>query len=180
MTGPQVPEGVMDRRSTAFNRGRVFIHGAGEATAGAYKKQFQADLAGFLRARATEMKRGGSMFLGLISDEKRDAFNIPVYAPSLQEFKEVVEANGSFTIDRLQVVKGGSPLVVSHPDDPAEVGRAMANSCKSVAGVLVDAHIGDRLSQELFLRVERRAESRANELLEQLEFFHIVASLSLA
>lgn len=103
-----------------------------------------------------------------------------MYAPSLQEFKEVVVADGSYGIDMLQVFKGGSPLVVSRPDDPAEVGRAMANSCRSVAGVLVDAHVGDRLGEELFLRVERRAEARAKELLEQLQFYHIVASLTFA
>ncbi|KGN43990.1 indole-3-acetate O-methyltransferase 1 [Cucumis sativus] len=210
----QVPETVVDGRSMAYNRGRVFIHGANEAAAEAYRKQFQTDLAGFLWARAQELKRGGSMFLvclgrtsldptdqggagllfgthfqdawddlvqeGLISNEKRDSFNIPVYAPSLQDFKEVVEADGSFSINKLEVFKGGSPLVVNQPDDAAEVGRALANSCRSVSGVLVDAHIGDRLSEELFYRVERRATNHAKDLLEKLQFFHIVASLSLA
>ena len=120
------------------------------------------------------------LWQGLISSEKRDNFNIPVYAPSLQDFKEVVEADGSFTINKLEVFKGGSPLVVTRPDDAKEVGRALANSCRSVSGVLVDAHIGDKLSEELFLRVERRGTSHAKELLEQLQFFHIVASLFLA
>ncbi|KAK7316802.1 hypothetical protein RJT34_00527 [Clitoria ternatea] len=210
----QVPESVMEKRSSAYNKGRVFIHGASEITANAYKKQFQTDLAGFLSSRSVELKRGGSMFLvclgrtsvdptdqggagllfgthfqdawndlvqeGLISSEKRDSFNIPVYAPSLQDFKEVVEADGSFAINKLEVFKGGSPLIVSQPDDASEVGRALANSCRSVSGVLVDAHIGDKLSEELFLRVEKRATSHGKELLEQLQFFHIVASLSFA
>nr|GMC47421.1 indole-3-acetate O-methyltransferase 1-like [Ipomoea batatas] len=208
----QVPEIVVESRSTAYNKGRIFIHGAKESTANAYKKQFQSDLAGFLKARSVEMKSGGSMFLvclgrtsvdptdqggagllfgthyqdawddlvqeGLITSEKRDNFNIPVYAPSLQDFKEVVEADGSLHINKLQVFRGGSPLVVSHPEDAAEVGRALANSCRSVSGVLVDAHIGEQLSEELFSRVARRATSHAKELLEQLQFFHIVASLS--
>ncbi|KAF4378065.1 hypothetical protein F8388_020701 [Cannabis sativa] len=210
----QVPECVLDKRSAAYNKGRVFIHGANEITAKAYKKQFQMDLAGFLTSRSKEMKRGGSMFLvclgrtsldptdqggagllfgthfqdawddliqeGLISSEKRDNFNIPVYAPSLQDFKEVVEAVGSFSINKLEIFKGGSPLVVNQPDDQAEVGRALANSCRSVAGVLVDAHLGDQLSEELFSRIESRATSQAKELLEKLQFFHIVASLSFA
>ncbi|KAI4307944.1 hypothetical protein L6164_031068 [Bauhinia variegata] len=208
----QVPEKVLDKRSNAYNEGRVFIHGASENTANAYKKQFQTDLASFLRARSQEMKRGGSMFLvclgrtsvdptdhggagilfgthfqdawddlvqeGLISSEMRDNFNIPVYAPSIQDFREVVEADGSFTIDRLEVFEGGSPLEVNQPDDATEVGKALANSCRSVSGVLVDAHIGDKLSEELFLRVEKRGTSNAKELLEQLQFYHIVASLS--
>lgn len=116
----------------------------------------------------------------MITTEKRDSFNIPVYAPSLQDFKEIVEADGSFSINKLEVFKGGSPLVVNQPDDAAEVGRALANSCRSVSGVLVDAHIGDRLSEELFSRVERRATNHAKDILEKLQFFHIVASLSLA
>jgi indole-3-acetate O-methyltransferase len=210
----QVPESVMDKRSGAYNKGRVFIHGANESTTGAYRRQFQNDLAEFLRSRSREMKRGGSMFLvclgrtsvdptdqggagllfgtqfqdawddlvleGLITSEKRDSFNIPVYAPSIQDFKEVVEANGSFIINKLEVFKGGSPLVVNEPNDAAEVGRALATSCRSVSGVLVDAHIGEWLSEELFSRVERRATNHAKELLEKLQFFHIVASLSFA
>ncbi|KAL8033489.1 hypothetical protein ABFX02_13G162300 [Erythranthe guttata] len=210
----QVPEVVLDKRSTAYNKGKIFIHGANESAAIAYKKQFQSDLAGFLRSRSNEMKPGGSMFLvclgrtcvdptdqggagllfgthfqdawddlvqeGLISSEKRDNFNIPVYAPSLEDFKEVVEADGSFAINKLEVFKGGSPLVVNHPEDAAEIGRALANSCRSVSGVLVDAHIGEDLSDELFSRVASRATSQAKELLDQLQFFHIVASLSLS
>lgn len=54
---------VLDKRSTAYNKGKIFIHGANEATAHAYKKQFQFDLADFLRSRSKEMKTGGSMFL---------------------------------------------------------------------------------------------------------------------
>lgn len=103
-----------------------------------------------------------------------------MYAPSLEDFKEVVEADGSFVVNKLEVFRGGSPLVVSQPNDAAEVGRALATSCRSVSGVLVDAHIGDRLSDELFCRVAVRATSQAKELLDQLQFFHIVASLTLA
>lgn len=115
---------------------------------------------------------------GLISNEKRDEFNVPLYAPSVEEFKEVVEAEGSFTINKLELFKGGSPIVVSQPDDRAEVGKALANSCRTVCGVLVDAHIGDRLGNELFSIMASRAASQAEELLEQLQFFHIIASLS--
>ena len=61
--GTQVPESVLDKRSSAHNKGRVFIHGASEITANAYKKQFLTDLATFLSSRAVELKRGGSMFL---------------------------------------------------------------------------------------------------------------------
>ncbi|BBH01992.1 hypothetical protein Prudu_012423 [Prunus dulcis] len=198
----QVPESVLDMKSAAYNKGRVFIHGANESTANAYKKQFQTDLASFLRSRAKELKKGGSMFLvclgrtsvdptdqsglglllgtyiqgawddlvqeGLISSEKRDSFNIPVYASSLQDFRE------------LEIFKGGSPIVVNQPDDAAEVGRALANTCRSATGVLIDAHIGEHLGNELFSRVEQRSSRHAKELMEHIQMFYIVASISLA
>ncbi|PHT52752.1 Indole-3-acetate O-methyltransferase 1 [Capsicum baccatum] len=62
----QVPDVVLDNRSMAYNKGRIYIYGANESTAKAYKKQFQSDLADFLCARSKEMKRGGSMFLVLL------------------------------------------------------------------------------------------------------------------
>ncbi|XP_022139646.1 indole-3-acetate O-methyltransferase 1-like [Momordica charantia] len=210
----QVPESVVDGGSVAYNKGKVFIHRGNKAAAAAYRRQFQADLAGFLQSRSEELKKGGAMFVaclgrtsvdptdqggagilfgthfedawedlvqeGWITSEKRDSFNIPLYAPSLQDFKEVIEANSSFSINMLEVFKGGSPLVVNQPDDATEVGRAMANTCRSVSSALVDAHIGDRLSKKLFTRVEHRATCHAKDLFEKLQFFHIVASLSLA
>ncbi|KAI4320805.1 hypothetical protein MLD38_034250 [Melastoma candidum] len=115
---------------------------------------------------------------GLISSEKRDAFNVPVFAPSVQEFKEVLEADGSFCINKLQLFKGGSPFVLGKPEDDAAVGRALATTCRTIAGVLVDAHIGEWLSEELFSRVEMRATGDAKEVLEKVQLYHIVASLS--
>ena len=59
----QIPESVMDKKAREYNKGRVFIHGASESTANAYKRQFQTDWANFLKCRSLEIKKGGSMFL---------------------------------------------------------------------------------------------------------------------
>lgn len=58
-----MPESVLDKRSSAYNQGKVFIEGANESTAKSYRKQWQTDLADFLTSRSHEMKTGGSMFL---------------------------------------------------------------------------------------------------------------------
>ncbi|TKW24093.1 hypothetical protein SEVIR_3G030300v4 [Setaria viridis] len=211
----QVPREVVDKRSEAYNEGKVFVHGASEATGAAYKRQFQSDLARFLRCRAAELKRGGAMFLvclgrpssatapadqgrvrflfgdmfqdswhdlireGMMDGEKMDSFNVPAYAPTLEEFREVVDADGSFRINRLDLVMG-SPLVVDRPDDPGAVGRTVANNERSLLGALVDAHVGKALGDQLFDRLRRRAEERARELMEEMRFPHVVCSLSLA
>lgn len=54
---------MTDKTSGAYNNGRVFVHGASESTAIAYRDQFRRDLGEFLRLRSVEMKRSGSMFL---------------------------------------------------------------------------------------------------------------------
>ncbi|KAL1566993.1 Indole-3-acetate O-methyltransferase 1 [Salvia divinorum] len=153
----QIPEEVVDKKSMAYNEGRVFI----------VSKELKSGGSMFLvflgRTSSDPTDQGGAGLLfgthfqdawddlvqqGLIASEKRDNFNIPIYAASLEEFKEAG--------------------ALSRRDDAAEIGRALAPSCWSV--------IGD----QLFSRVASRAMAQADELLHQLQFFHIVASLSLA
>ncbi|CAN6250555.1 unnamed protein product [Urochloa humidicola] len=210
----QVPVEVMDRGSPAYNRGKVFVHGAPAATGAAYGRQFQADLARFLRCRAAELKRGGAVFLlflgrpdadptdqgpvrllygtlfedawadlvreGLIEKEKMDRFNVPLYAPTLDEVREAVgAAGGAFRINRLERVTGSAP-VVDRPGDAGAVGRTVANNVRSFVGALVDAHVGRAMADELFARLQRRAEGRARELMAEMRLPHVVCSLSLA
>ncbi|CAN6229954.1 unnamed protein product [Urochloa humidicola] len=210
----QMPVEAVDMGSLAYNRGKVFVHGASEATGAAYKRQFQSDLARFLRCRAAELKRGGAMFLvflgrpssttptdqgslglllgdllqsswddlvreGVMDGEKTDSFNVPVYAPTVEEFRDAVAADGAFRITRMELVLGPPPAV-DRPDDPVAVGRTMAKNVRSILGVLVDAHVGTALGGELFDRLRRRAEGRVREMMEELRFPHVVCSLSLA
>uniref|UniRef100_A0A0D3G1C9 Jasmonate O-methyltransferase n=1 Tax=Oryza barthii TaxID=65489 RepID=A0A0D3G1C9_9ORYZ len=205
----QVPEGVADKRSAAYNKDKVFVHGASQATGAAYRRQFQSDMARFLRCRATELKPGGVMFLvclgrpslhacptnqgrvqllygamfeeswrelveeGTIGRETMGSFNVPVYAATLEEFREAVGADGSFEISRLELVIT-SPLAVDDPiRDRRAVGRAVANYVRSLLGPLVDAHVGRAVADEIFARMQRRAEARAEELVDEMRFPHI-------
>ncbi|GMP23332.1 hypothetical protein CsSME_00000965 [Camellia sinensis var. sinensis] len=42
-----------------------------------------------------------SPLVGLIDEDKLDTFNVPSYFPSLEEVKDIVERDGSFTIDHM-------------------------------------------------------------------------------
>uniref|UniRef100_A0A0E0H756 Jasmonate O-methyltransferase n=1 Tax=Oryza nivara TaxID=4536 RepID=A0A0E0H756_ORYNI len=165
-----VPEEVADKWSPAYNKEKVFVHGGSEETGAAYRRQFQSDMARFLRCRAAELKPGGAMFLvflgrpssagptdqgrslsqfgamfeeswrdlvgeGLIDGERMDSFNVPSYAATLEEFREVVDPDGSFEVNRLELVMG-SPLAVDDDDDDSHdrraVGRTVANNQRSV------------------------------------------------
>ncbi|XP_057853534.2 indole-3-acetate O-methyltransferase 1 isoform X1 [Cryptomeria japonica] len=208
----QVPDVVLDPNSSAWNKGRVFIHSGSNETANAYRLQFKSDFEDFLRARSEEMKSGGCMFLvclgrtfqdptnqggggilfgthfehawndlveeGMVEAERRDSFNVPFFAPTVAEVREVVEKESSFTVNKVDVFKGGSPLVVESAENNEELARAFTNQCRSVCGVLVDNHIGKDLSTELFSRMEKRATEHARALVHDLQFFHVVAALT--
>nr|CAB3486083.1 unnamed protein product [Digitaria exilis] len=116
---------------------------------------------------------------GLMDAEKTTRFNVPMYAPTLEEFREAVKADGSFRINRLEMVTGSS-LVGDRPGDPSAVGRVVTNMVRSVFGVLIDAHIGSVLGGEVFRRLERRVADRAEEMVQGLRLPNVVCSLSLA
>ena len=63
---------------------------------------------------------------GIVSEEKVDTFNIPVYNMCPQELKEAVEGNGSFSIDIME------DLPVMRTNHVVSGGRS-----KSVAQVII-------------------------------------------
>ncbi|KAF7810867.1 7-methylxanthosine synthase 1-like isoform X2 [Senna tora] len=97
----------------------------------AYLEQFHQDLTLFLKLRAEELVASGAMLLtffgrthdsqlksgwtllgmalhdmlsqNLIEEEKLEEFNIPLYNPTEDEVREVIEEEGSFRIERLEV-----------------------------------------------------------------------------
>ncbi|KAH9305129.1 hypothetical protein KI387_009533, partial [Taxus chinensis] len=71
----QVPDGVQDPKSLAWNKGRVFIHRGSVEAANAYRLQFKSDFEDFLRARSEEMKSGGCMFLVCLGRTFQDPTN---------------------------------------------------------------------------------------------------------
>ncbi|XP_011073160.1 probable S-adenosylmethionine-dependent methyltransferase At5g38100 [Sesamum indicum] len=59
----RVPEGVCDRKSAAWNEGRIHYTGSSGDVARAYGDQFEKDMGVFMKARADEIVEGGLMVL---------------------------------------------------------------------------------------------------------------------
>lgn len=59
----QIPETVLDKRSSAWNKGRAWIDGAKKEVVEAYAKQSEEDLEDFLRCRKEEIVEGGMLFM---------------------------------------------------------------------------------------------------------------------
>lgn len=62
----EVPKAVVEKDSSLYNRGRVWINGGRRDVADVYCEQSQKDLTTFMICRAKEIVRGGVMFLCLM------------------------------------------------------------------------------------------------------------------
>ncbi|KAL5766989.1 hypothetical protein ACOSP7_017606 [Xanthoceras sorbifolium] len=59
----KIPDGVLDKRSAAWNKGRAWIEGAKKEVVEAYAKQAEKDLEDFLSCRKEEIAAGGVLFI---------------------------------------------------------------------------------------------------------------------
>ncbi|PIN08251.1 Loganate O-methyltransferase [Handroanthus impetiginosus] len=80
--------------------------------------------------------------LGKITKEKVDSFNLPFYYPSPSELKAIIEANGSFHVEKIAEL--GAPM--RHKPDP----QVVTSHLRAVIGVLVEQHFGNGVVDELF------------------------------
>ncbi|KAF5959701.1 hypothetical protein HYC85_000910 [Camellia sinensis] len=126
------PKGLTSREGLALNKGKIYISKTSPPIVReAYLSQFHEDFTMFLNARSQEVVPNGCMVLilrgrlssdpsdmescftwellaiaiaelGLIDEDKLDTFNVPSYFPSLEEVKDIVERDGSFTINHME------------------------------------------------------------------------------
>jgi jasmonate O-methyltransferase len=66
---------------------------------------------------------GGDYKQGLIDKEKLDSFYVPIYAPAEKEVREIIEAEGLFSIDKVAVLEPPQNGIIS-PKTRARVLRA--------------------------------------------------------
>ncbi|KAF2292457.1 hypothetical protein GH714_023011 [Hevea brasiliensis] len=82
---------------------------------------------------------------GLIEESKLDSFNIPVYGPSAEELKNVIEAQGSFTINRLETFKVGWVEAMDNPYkdsmDKYKRGKHIASRIRGISESLLAFHL---------------------------------------
>ncbi|TKY69217.1 S-adenosylmethionine-dependent methyltransferase [Spatholobus suberectus] len=87
--------------SPAWNKGRIHYTSTSKEVVDAYAAQFAKDAGNFLDARAMELVPGG--MLGLFDESQVDSFNFPYYAPSPVEMTKLIEMNGRFSIERMEL-----------------------------------------------------------------------------
>lgn len=93
---------------------------------------------------------------GRVEKEKLDSFNLPLYAPSVEEVKAVVNHTELFDIEHVGMVEvNWDPQDDDSDDehmvlDPASSGRNLSMTIRSVLEPLIAGHFGEGIIDELF------------------------------
>ncbi|XP_057485069.1 loganic acid O-methyltransferase-like isoform X1 [Actinidia eriantha] len=84
--------------------------------------------------------------LGSISEAELDSFNLPLYFPSLKEMTQLVQSNGCFSIESMELTDPHSMIV-----GPLNVRAVVMHFRAGLEGILSE-HFGNEIIDELFER----------------------------
>ncbi|XP_074313361.1 putative jasmonic acid carboxyl methyltransferase 2 [Silene latifolia] len=199
----QVPSGLVNKNGEALNKGNICIAKTSPPEIYiAYYAQFKRDFTLFLRSRSREIVFGGGMVLvilgsidshdpdlvyelfgstlhdmvleGLIEEEKLDNFNLPLYSPTVDEVRKLVEVEGSFALNKLETITVDWGVDTSQNlDTQAEF---VAKTLRAVIEPLLTIAFGHAVMDDLFLLFETRVKARMAE--KRSEYVNIVVSLT--
>ncbi|RVW48271.1 Salicylate/benzoate carboxyl methyltransferase [Vitis vinifera] len=152
----------------------------------AYFEQFERDFTLFLRWRSEEIVPRGGMVLtvmgsvrsddpcfhwellgralndmvlqGLVPEAKLDSFNLPYYGPTVEELRRLTEAQGSFTLNRLEVFNMEWDPNMNRDEgfDEQESGKLVSDMLRAVGEPMLKHHFGLEIMDDLFSRVTEK------------------------
>ncbi|GMH16262.1 hypothetical protein Nepgr_018103 [Nepenthes gracilis] len=172
----------------------------------AYEQQFGEDFTLFLRSRSEEMAAGGRMVLtirgstetddcmwdyrllgmalndmvseGLISEDKFRGFNLPQHAPTAEEVKKLIAAEGSFALVKSESFGLRWDVQAKHPTlDLRTKAEYMAGTYRAAAEPLLISEFGEAIMDQLFDRFVCRIQEHVASLQEPPNYFNLVISM---
>ncbi|KAK6120547.1 hypothetical protein DH2020_045713 [Rehmannia glutinosa] len=191
----KMPDEVSDRKSAAWNEGKIHYSGSPTEVVDAYADQFEKDMGVFISARAEEILSGGLMVLimpgipesaahlpysagvlfnflgsslmdlaieGIIDKAEIDTFNLPIYFPSDEEMRKVIEKNGCFSIERIELV---NPM--SQVNGVVNLDSLIMHLRAGMEGIFTK-HFGYDVTEKMF----NKTLSKSEEILKLLESGH--------
>nr|ABD90685.1 xanthosine methyltransferase [Coffea canephora]2EG5_A Chain A, Xanthosine methyltransferase [Coffea canephora]2EG5_C Chain C, Xanthosine methyltransferase [Coffea canephora]2EG5_E Chain E, Xanthosine methyltransferase [Coffea canephora]2EG5_G Chain G, Xanthosine methyltransferase [Coffea canephora] len=181
----QVPSGLVTELGIGTNKGSIYSSKASRLPVQkAYLDQFTKDFTTFLRIHSEELFSHGRMLLtcickgveldarnaidllemaindlvveGHLEEEKLDSFNLPVYIPSAEEVKCIVEEEGSFEILYLETFKVLYDAGFSIDDEHIKA-EYVASSVRAVYEPILASHFGEAIIPDIFHRFAKHA-----------------------
>ncbi|XP_065867736.1 probable caffeine synthase MTL2 [Euphorbia lathyris] len=153
-----------------------------------YLDQFRKDFTIFLKSRSQELISTGGMLLsfhvqhakyphcnmaiwelfaatfqdmvneGIITQFMLDSYNIPLYAPPLEEVKKVIEKEGSFSIKGEEEFELDWGIIFEEGNkDKIDKGKHIANNARATAESMLASHFGDVILDDVFNRLSIKA-----------------------
>ncbi|XP_009596411.1 probable caffeine synthase MTL3 isoform X1 [Nicotiana tomentosiformis] len=189
----QVPKGLVTESGFPLNKGNIYIAKTSPPSVHeAYLTQFQKDFTNFLSMRTEEMVSCGSLVLtficksdendgcdfwellgitlndmvieGLVEEAKLDKFNLPLYAPSTKELKQIIEKEGSFKLLHLETfkLKWDSNMASDSEKeailfDEKSKAKYIAGNMRAVQESILVEHFGEEIMDDLFKRYGKKA-----------------------
>ncbi|TMW87649.1 hypothetical protein EJD97_019668 [Solanum chilense] len=172
----RVPNELLDEKSPSWNKGFIHYGTSNSEVVKAYVAQFEKDMEIFFNARAEEIVQGGMMVFispfssyirlveffgsslmdlvneGKLDESLVDSFNLPMYFPSPQHMTKVVEKNGCFSIEKMELTHPKSKLV-----DDFDAKTFIISLRAVLEGLLIN-HFGSKIAEEVFERTLLKAE----------------------
>ncbi|KAI3867707.1 hypothetical protein MKW92_016522 [Papaver armeniacum] len=120
---------------------------------------------------------------GMVEEDKLDLFNFPIYYPSLEEVKSVIQSEGSFTFNQLETFQVNWDGSDSSEDgnsgtDKSRSSHLIANSIRAVSEPLLASHFGEEIINELFSRFREIVANYAAK--EKTEYTNLVISVTMS
>lgn len=117
---------------------------------------------------------------GLIEEKLVASFNIPVYAPSAEEVRSIIERENSFVIGRLEECQLSWDANIEETDkekvfDKWEKGKYVASYIRAATEPMLVAHFGHAIIPDLF----RRYSIKSSDYLEKGMAFLNTLAISL-
>ncbi|KAL3500692.1 hypothetical protein ACH5RR_039785 [Cinchona calisaya] len=209
----EIPRGLVTETGLPLSKGNIYITKTSPSYVhDAYLDQFEKDFTNFLRMRAIEMVPCGHLLLtlhsrtaggegycyqdilgmtlsdmvmeGLIKEATLDHFSLPLYEPSMEEVKHIIENEGSFKIRHLETIDLAwndadiASSLMEVVSDKHIMGEYSARNVRVAFQHILASHFGEDIMDDLFCMLARKFSDHIDKMNKAKEI--LVVSLSKA
>jgi indole-3-acetate O-methyltransferase len=112
--------------------------------------------------RLINLTPNGRYLQGIISEAKVDSFNLPMYSATLEEMKELIQRNGSFNVEKMELTMANGES--NHQSYSSYSGRILQMHLRAGIEEIISQHFGTEIIDDLFDRYAMKAEDFSHRL----------------
>ncbi|XP_042481522.1 probable jasmonic acid carboxyl methyltransferase 2 [Macadamia integrifolia] len=105
---------------------------------------------------------------GLIEEAKADSFNLPLYAPCVEEVRAILQTEGSFDLEKLEMFETNWDLSLDNYNeefvfDKYTSAQNITRHLRAITESLLVQHLGDAIINNIFQRFTENIEKHLSE-----------------